>query len=251
LKRAARRCNIPNPLGMSIHEIAMRLEECKRECLFFHEHGKRYHWKHLVTRKKAALDADDEDAFQKISAIIQQEQQHAFWRKLNYVTGKKRTRSATTIQVELRGGAILERTTQDSVEQTIFNEIHKKRFTLAGKAPICNGKLFTQFGYTATTPASKAVLDGTYSAPADSDMATKELFAEIAAIRKIIPANSDSIIISPEQWKQYWKIVNEETLSLESGLHFGHYIMGSQSEIISHYHAARVTVTLAHAIQLE
>ncbi len=145
----------------------------------------------------------------------------------------------------------MERTTQDSMEQTIFNEIHEKRFTLAGKAPICNGELFTQFGYTATTPASKAVLDGTYSAPADSDMPTKELFAEIAAIQKIIPANSVSIIFSLEQWKQYWKIVNEETSSSESGLHFGHYIVGSQSEIISHYHAARVTVTIAHAIQLE
>ncbi len=89
MKRAARRCNIPNPLGMSIHKIAMRLEDCKRECLFFHEHGKRYCRKHLKTRKKPALDADDEDAFQKISAIIQQEQQRAFWQKLNYVTGKK------------------------------------------------------------------------------------------------------------------------------------------------------------------
>jgi hypothetical protein len=39
--------------------------------------------------EKAALNADDEDAFQKISAIIQREQQRAFWQKLNYVTGKK------------------------------------------------------------------------------------------------------------------------------------------------------------------
>ena len=37
----------------------------------------------------------------------------------------------------------------------------------------------------------------------------------------------------------------------ESGLHFGHYIVGNQSKLISHYHAARVTVTLAHAMQLE
>jgi hypothetical protein len=38
---------------------------------------------------------------------------------------------------------------------------------------------------------------------------------------------------------------------LESGLHFGHYIVGSKLDIISHYHAARVTVTLAHVVQLE
>ncbi len=69
----------------------------------------------------------------------------------------------------------------------IFSEVHKKRYTLAGEAPICNGALFQEFGYTASTPASKAVLDGTYVAPADSDSAAKELFAEIAAIWKLIP----------------------------------------------------------------
>ncbi len=37
----------------------------------------------------------------------------------------------------------------------------------------------------------------------------------------------------------------------ESGLHFGHYIVGCKSNLISHYHAARVTVTLAHAVKLE
>ena len=54
-----------------------------------------------------------------------------------------------------------------------------------------------------------------------------------------------------EQWKQYWKVVNEKTSSSESGLHFGHYVVGGKSDIISHYHAARVLVTLAHVVQLE
>ncbi len=67
---------------------------------------------------------------------------------------------------------------------TIFSEVHGKQYTLAGEAPICNGALFQDFGYTASTPASKAILDGTYVAPADLDSATKELFAEIAAIRQ-------------------------------------------------------------------
>ena len=39
--------------------------------------------------------------------------------------------------------------------------------------------------------------------------------------------------------------------SSESGLHFGHYKVGRFSDIIAHHHAAQVTVTLAHAIQLE
>ncbi len=59
------------------------------------------------------------------------------------------------------------------------------------------------------------------------------------------------IFITPDQWKAYWKIVNEETSSSESGIHFGHYIDGCKLDIIVHYHAAQVSVVLAHAIQLE
>jgi hypothetical protein len=47
------------------------------------------------------------------------------------------------------------------------------------------------------------------------------------------------------------RLVNEETSSSESGIHFGHDIVGCSSDIISHYHATHVTVTLAHGIQLE
>jgi hypothetical protein len=122
---------------------------------------------------------------------------------------------------------------------------------LAGEAPICNGKLFEDFGYMAMTPASHAVLDGTYVSPPSLDAAILELFAEIAHIRRLVPAGSVSIVITPEQWKQYWKIVNEETLLSESGIHFRHYIVGCKSDIILHYHAARVAVMLAHAIQLK
>ncbi len=92
---------------------------------------------------------------------------------------------------------------QGTVEQTIFTKIHEKRYTLAGKAPICNEELFNQFGYMANMLASKAVLDRTYKAPTNSDAATNELFTEIAAMRRLVPANSVSIIISLEQWKQY------------------------------------------------
>jgi hypothetical protein len=145
----------------------------------------------------------------------------------------------------------MERTTQDTVEQTIFSETYDKQYTQVGKAPICDGALFHNLGYLPNTPALKAVLELTYKMPPNSDKATAELFAKIAAIHAIIPKDLVSITITPNQWKRYWKAVNEEASSLEPGLHFGHYKAGGKSDIIAHYHAARVTVTLAHAIQLE
>ena len=159
-------------------------------------------------------EKEDKEAITKIGAIIQRKQQRSFWRKLNFVTGKKQTCSTTSVQIEDQSGAILEHTTKDSVEESIFSEVHHKRYTKAGEAPICKGDLFKDFGYVANTPASKAVLDGTYVAQQDSDSATHKLFAEIAAIQRIIPRNLVVIYITPEQWKAYWKIVNKESCHL-------------------------------------
>jgi hypothetical protein len=83
LKRAARRCNIPDPLNLFIPDILTRLEVCKKECAFYQEHGQRFCRKHLYTRLKIAKKQEDEEAFQKISSIIQREHQQNFWQKLN------------------------------------------------------------------------------------------------------------------------------------------------------------------------
>ncbi len=79
LKRAARQCNIPNPLQLSIQEITHRLEVCKKECIFYQEHGKCFRRNHLKNQKKIAQEQEDEEAFNKISAIIQQEHKRDFW----------------------------------------------------------------------------------------------------------------------------------------------------------------------------
>jgi hypothetical protein len=68
--------------------------------MFYQEHGQHFHRNHLNNRLRIAQEQEGKEAFTRISAIIQHEQQRALWRKLNYVTGKKQTCSATTIQSE-------------------------------------------------------------------------------------------------------------------------------------------------------
>ena len=167
------------------------------------------------------------------------------------MTGKKRTRSATYIQVPSESDLVTELSAQEAVEDAIFAEVNGSWYTLAKGAPICRGKLFEDFGYLVDMVASKAVLNGTYPTPPDLDAATKELFDEVTAIRQSIPSDSVSPVITPAQWRQYWAIANEETSLSESGPHFGYYIVGNMSNVIAHYHAARVTVVLAHAMQLK
>ncbi len=155
------------------------------------------------------------------------------------------------MQVTRESGLVAELNTHEPVDEAIFTEVHGSRYTLAQGAPICQGKLFKDCGYLANTAAAEEVLNGSYLPPPNCNAATRDLFTEVAAIQQTIPPDSVSHIITPEQWKRYWKVVNEEMSSSESGIHFGHYIVGSRSDIIANYHAAQVTVVLAHAIQLE
>jgi hypothetical protein len=70
------------------------------------------------------------------------------------------------VQVEEQSGLVLESTTKEMVEEAIFREVHDKCYTMAKEAPICSGILLPPFGYVANTPASRAVLNGTYQTPA-------------------------------------------------------------------------------------
>jgi hypothetical protein len=45
----------------------------------------------LEERKRAAKENNGDEAIANISAIIQREYQRDFWRRLNFVTGKKKT----------------------------------------------------------------------------------------------------------------------------------------------------------------
>jgi hypothetical protein len=249
LKRAARRCKIVKPLKMSVQEILERLKECLKQCQYFKRHGKKYRYRHLNERVRAAKKRGDEEAAERIEAIIKREKDRAFWRKMRFATGKERSRSVTSVQVEEENGRVTEVTTKDEVENAIFQAIHEDRYHQAEDSPICQGQLREDFGYLADTPAAKEVLEGTYQCPEGTPDSVKELFEAISRVYKSVP-EATSVVILPEQWKAYWKVANEDTSSSISGLHFSHYKVGAMSELISHYHAARVTVVLAWGIAL-
>ncbi len=104
----------------------------------------------------------------KYLAIIKREKNKAFWCRLNYALGKQvRGQSVWAVQVEDGAGGVLDLDTEEAVQKAIFNEVHRKRSNLAEEAPICQGALCGQFGYTATSPTARSVLDGTYKFPPD------------------------------------------------------------------------------------
>jgi hypothetical protein len=168
------------------------------------KHGNGHRQQYLNQCLEAAQDWEDDVAERQILAIIKREKDRAFWRRLNFALGKHiRSQSVRAVQVEGGANGVIGYKTEEGVQEAIFNEVHQKRYNLAEEAPICQGELRSQFGYISTSPTTKMVLDGTYDFPHDMDVASRELFEEIAQIRSIVPPNSVIGVILRERWKKY------------------------------------------------
>jgi hypothetical protein len=250
LKRRARRCGINNPFGIDLHELRTRLKICKEKCHFFRKHGHRYRRQHLNRRLRAAQERKDEAAEKSILAIITNEKERAWWRRLNHSLYKQKGRSVRSVKVPMDGGGVVEYEDERGVVEALKKGICHSRFHLAEEAPICKGRLRGEFGYNAVTPAGAAVLAGTYQFSSDFHQATKELLQEVARIRSIIPEDSVDCLLTKEAWQYRWRRANERTSSSYSGRHFGYYIAGATSDTISHFHALKASIAVLRGVAL-
>jgi hypothetical protein len=128
LKQTSRRCGIPNCLALLVEEVLLRLKVCLKQCDHFLKHGKQYRRKHLHICLMNAQESEDEQREKEILAIINQEKDRSFWRRINYVMGKARGGSVHRVLVNNRDqeGTMTKNITQESVQEAIFTNIHWK-----------------------------------------------------------------------------------------------------------------------------
>jgi len=161
-------------MPLSMEEIFLHLKACVDQCDHFRKNGKYYRRKHLYRRLETAKEKEDEEAERQILAIIQQEKDKSFWRRLNYALGKPRGGVCFKVQVEHAEGTVEEISGKEDLHEAIWENIHRKRFYLAKEAPMFSGPLRGIVGYNSVTPTAKTILEGTYQYPPDFDEATKD-----------------------------------------------------------------------------
>ena len=249
LVRTARRHNVANPLSLTTEEIRTRIKACNEELAAAKVTGWTDRRKMLLQCAQESRTRGDDIAAEQILDIVQREKDRSFWRKMKYTMGKQHGRSVSMVQVE-QGGNIVEHTSQESVHNAIWEEIHKKRFYLAEEAPICKGDLRGEFGYLSVSPTAKLILAGEYEYPDFFDDDTIAICQQCARIRSIIPLDAVSDQITEEDWKK-WRRSKEDTSSSESGLHFGHYKASAKDILVAQFHALKSTLILKHGIVLD
>jgi hypothetical protein len=200
LKRRVRQCEILNCLSIPVPELCLRLRAVTKHCNFYQKNGKCYQTKHLYKCLANAREAQQETREREILAIIQRKKDCSFWRWINFAMGKKRGGLVCRIITDdpNNKGQQIKHTTQVSVQEAIFDNIHRLRFFLAESMPICQGRLRGGFGYNTISSVACTVLDGTFVYPNDFDEAKKEICWECAAIWALIPLDSMIILLTKE-----------------------------------------------------
>ncbi len=128
-------------------------------------------------------------------------------------------------------GKVKEYVVQEDVEQAIQREC-KVCFSLAHSAPIMKSLLGDQLRYLSDETLARTIITGTYDIHSDLDPATKLILEEIGKLGiKIINGEGGEIIITPEDFKHFWRKVNEFTSLSMSGVHYGHYKAAIQDNL--------------------
>ena len=76
-------------------------------------------------------------------------------------------------------------------------------------APIISTDLITKLGNLADTEIAQQIVEGTFDIPDEIDEATAETLEEIGSMGFQLTNGSICIVITPEEFRKYWKRARE------------------------------------------
>jgi hypothetical protein len=178
--------------------------------------------------------------------LLTQEKQQLDARHLKWVLAKVQGGVITRIEV-MEEGVYVEKTSQDEVEQHTM-AMCSDRFRLTENTPLRQEPMRSKLGLLAVnTEATRAILQGTYMVPAETNEYTREFLDTIQVSAPRDPHLQITCKITKEDFQQYWKKTKERTSSSISGLHYGHYKAASSNDTLSEIHALMTELAVTGA----
>jgi hypothetical protein len=189
-----------------------------------------------VHLRDCLLDAQSKNQNERAQAIKQKlhsEESKRMWYLIKGTVKDPYSPSVLWVQRVIEG-EVKEFTVQEDVEYAIQQEC-EVRFSLAHSAPIMNTLLGEKLRYLSDKSLAKAIITGTYDIPTDMEPTTAMILKEIGTLgMKIVNGNANKIIITPEDFRHFWKKVN--------GVHYGHYEAATQDLLSTEVLAMQLTV---------
>jgi hypothetical protein len=248
--RFACRQHIANLDDLTIEELqdTLQFTRIRRSELWKQAKGL---WK--VHLRNCLLDSMEKKQKKRTVAIkqtINREESKRMWYLLKRMVKNPHSPSILKVQ-RVINGEVQEYEVQKDVENATQREC-KIRFSLVHSAPIMTTLLGEQLQYLSNKSLALAIITGTYDIPSDMDPATKLILEVIGNLGvKLLNEEGTEIIITPEDFKHFWKRVGEITSSSMLGIHYNHYKAIIQCNISTKILAQQFTVVARSSIPPE
>jgi hypothetical protein len=139
-------------------------------------------------------------------------------------------------------GKVKEYTVQEEVKHAIQCKCNIW-FPFTHSAPIMTTLLGERLRYLSDEALAHSIIMETYKIPYDMDPATRLILEEIGRLGiKLVNGEGNEIIIMPEDFKHFWRKVNDFISSSMSGVNYGHYKADIQDVLSTEILAQQLTV---------
>ena len=156
-----------------------------------------------------------------IKRVIDRKEGGRMWYFIYRMTDDPKNGGVLCIERYVNGKLEVNTEQEDMVH--CIQEETEYRFLLAHSARITGTTLAEKLGYLSDAQVAEALFTGEMGIPDDVDDATALVLTEISRLgMELLAGNGEKIVVSPEDFKRYWKQAREKTNSSMSLVHFCH-----------------------------
>jgi hypothetical protein len=170
------------------------------------------------------IDTQEKKQHKRAGAIkqkCQREESKRMWFLIKQSVRDPQSPSVLWVQ-RVVNGEEKEYVVQEDMEQAIQREC-EVRFSLAHSAPIMTTLLGERLCHLLDETLARSIITGTYNISSYMDPATKLILKKIGRLgMKIVNGEGSKIVITPADFKIFWRKVKEFTSLLMSGVHYEH-----------------------------
>jgi len=181
-----------------------------------------------------------------LSHLVAKERVREAYRRIRALKGLPSGTSISQVEItDPQGSCVV--SGQQAVEQALCTSL-AAQFRKAHGSPFLHPPLLQDVGFLGCGEAAKAILDGSYQCPPNTDENTW-LFIKALRWPTSCP-DLISTILNAEAFCAHWQKARKTTSSSFSGLHFGHYKSAASAPDLAHLHARFTQLVFMTGISL-
>jgi hypothetical protein len=238
----ARRTNIPNPLGCTLQESLINLNNSKQRYWEFKKTARATRDTFLAHKAQAIAAEKGQEVATVIKQLALRERQRESARRIKFSLGKIKGGGVTKVEVELDNGSLREVTTKLGIEQECMTE-NIRKFRQTQLTPCMREPLRSLLGPLGNTASAQSILNGDFLAPIGTPQYTREFLAQLQKPPQQF-ATPKIAAMTTKEFQTGWRKMKERTSAGISGLHFRHMKSCAHDQFLSNFEASLATIPL-------